>query len=363
MGHLVSAVGPGLGIATNESGKRRIDSADHTSDVASLLPDRQAGSGPAPRPAPKPAPKPGPRPGSKPNPSPGPGPGPGPVFEVGYGPDEQEEEGDVIMELDDMEDEDQQQQEEVKVKEKDAEDKLGVQVKGLTNQQLLTLQALSLLATTHAKTNQLRIPADLCVIVVDTETTGLFAKNKEVWMTELAAVSLVDPSSFISSLVRLPDDAKIEQKASELSGITEEMCRQGKSEIEALLDLVVFVQKQKEAQQKTDPRVKVLLVAHNAPFDAKVIRGVFKRTAFQPSLDLSQVFWVDTLQIVRNSGAREKKNSLGALVDREFPAIDTGSMHRALADCFALSALIHHKRDTFSALFQEKNWKPFYSDE
>lgn len=289
-----------------------------------------------------------------------------PVFEV-EGPEEEERNidrsNDVIMDLDDLgkeEEEDEEEEEEDDETEEEEEKKPKLDsIRGMTAHQTASVQNLLDLAEQQIKTgSNTRIPNDTCVIAVDLETTGLIIHGKEPpRIIELAAVSLSNPSEFVSCMVKLPEGVTIHPKAKQVNKIDEKMCAEfGKSEIEALLDLVVFIQDQIKKHRAT----KVYLVAHNAfEFDAVLLAQAFYRQRFQTTLDLAQVFWVDSLVVARESG-HHKANSLSALMKTSFPGFDSASMHRALADCLALCALVHSNRaNMFGSLFFEKNTKKF----
>lgn len=225
-------------------------------------------------------------------------------------------------------------------------------VKGMEPRQIAGLDCLHRLALDEVrKGSTLQLPDNACVIVVDLETTGLIRQGKKMpRMTELSAVSLSDPSDFISTLVKVDSETPIEIGALRVSGITAIMCNNhGKSETEALLGLTGFIESQLK-KQKAD---KAYLVAHNAlRFDAKIIADAFERLKFQSNLDTDKVFWVDSLIAARQSG-RQAQNSLDALMGSTFPAMfDEKSMHRALADCFALCSLVQrNSANVFGSLF------------
>ncbi len=288
-----------------------------------------------------------------------------PVFEV-EGPEEEEERNidrtnDVIMDLGDLDEEEGEEEEEEEEETEEEEEKKPRldSIRGMTAHQTASVQNLLDLAEQQIKTgSNAHVPNDACVIAVDLETTGLLLPGKEPpRIIELAAVSLSNPSEFISCLVKLPEDVTIHPKAKQVNKIDEKMCAEfGKSEIEALLDFVVFIQDQIKKHGAT----KVYLVAHNAfEFDAVLLTQAFYRQRFQTTPELAQVFWVDSLVVARESG-HHKMNSLGALMKTSFPGFDSASMHRALADCLALCALVHSNRaNMFGSLFFEKNTKKF----
>jgi DNA polymerase III epsilon subunit-like protein len=311
---------------------------------------------------------------------------PRPKFTLDEPGDREEEKGaadgtDVVMMLDELEEpdefedvdeaerqaaekreEEERQDAANRQEEEEEEQKMGigdlVGLKGMSPQQIASVEYLLHLAQTNRTDSKIHIPKDVCVIAVDLETTGLLIRGKAPpRITELAAVSLSNPSDFISCLVKLPGDVTIHPAAREVSGINEKMCAEfGKSEIEALLDLVVFIQTQIDKHKAT----KVYLVAHNAfGFDARLIAQAFDRQKFQTNVDVSKVFWVDSLATARASG-HDKQNSLGALMKTSFPNFDAKAMHRALADCLALCALIHsNQANMFGSLFFGEAGKKF----
>lgn len=228
-------------------------------------------------------------------------------------------------------------------------------IKGMSPQQIEAVDGLLRLAQTSIAGSRIHIPDGIRMIAVDLETTGLFIKGKDPpRITELAAVSLSNPSEFISCLVKLPPSVTIHPMAKKVSGIDEKMCADfGVHEDEALLALVVFIQAQIDKYKAK----KVYLVAHNAfGFDAKLITQMFHRQNFHTTLDLSKVFWVDSLMAARASTAETRghdaQNALGSLMKTDFPNLDAKALHRALADCLALCALIHSNRaNMFDSLF------------
>src|SRR5947209_16999726 len=149
------------------------------------------------------------------------------------------------------------------------------------------------------------------MLVVDTETNGLGGERCE--MIEVGSVlvgggelhdrweSLVRPSAPLRRVIR------------GLTGITDEMVRDAPSLEQALPPLAA----QMEGR---------ILVAHNAPFDRRVLRQAFERVGLEwPSPPI-----LCTAALARSLLPLQRERRLGALADAL--GIEVSVAHRALAD-------------------------------
>jgi len=109
------------------------------------------------------------------------------------------------------------------------------------------------------------------VLVFDTETTGLIkgprprSLEQYPYITQITAIlySIHENKivKILNEYVALPDDVQIEQEASQITGITKELCRERGRPIEEILQVfceMVFTCN--------------ILVAHNYDFDSDVIK-------------------------------------------------------------------------------------------
>jgi DNA polymerase-3 subunit epsilon len=148
-------------------------------------------------------------------------------------------------------------------------------------------------------------------LVVDTETNGLAGEDCE--LTEVGAV-LVGGGELHdrwSSLVRT--NAPLRRGIQRFTGITQAMV----DEAPALEEVIPAV------EQRLRGRV---LVAHNAPFDRRVLRQAFERCG----LDWPKPPVLCTAALARTLMPLQRERRLGALADAL--GIEVALAHRALAD-------------------------------
>ena len=150
---------------------------------------------------------------------------------------------------------------------------------------------------------------ELPLLVLDTETTGL----GEAHLVELAAIRL-DPGTAeqtFCSLVRPP--FSIPPMAIAVHGITDEMVRYAPAAREPLLQFLRFSS-------------GALMVAHNAPFDLKVLAAEL----FRNRLPLPRTYFLDSLRLSRLAFPELTCHTLEHLA--HVHGLSGGGEHRALAD-------------------------------
>jgi len=175
--------------------------------------------------------------------------------------------------------------------------------------------------------NDIRQLMDRHYIIIDIETTGLNPNWHKI--TEIAAIkvsngevvdtfqSLIKPYS--RSQKNLGTNRKgvyIDQKITDLTGITEDMLMNAPSIKRVLSEFQSFIQ--------DDP-----LVGHNINFDLSFLNKDFKRFLKTPITN----DFVDTLELSRNLIKGVRNHKLDTLV--HYFKIKVVGSHRALADCEA----------------------------
>ncbi len=156
------------------------------------------------------------------------------------------------------------------------------------------------------------------VVVMDTETTGLFIKDDE--LIEIAAVRLKGPTVIDSFQTYVDPGRRIPAEITRLTGISDADVKGAPDPTEATARLASFV-------RGAD------LVAHNAPFDrAFVMRHA---TASQRAGDL-RGDWLDSLELARIVLPRLRGHALDALASAFGTASPT---HDAIDDTAALAGV------------------------
>lgn len=150
-------------------------------------------------------------------------------------------------------------------------------------------------------------------VALDLETTGLSPDN--CYILEIGALKVVDGmvTDTYETLVQCP--VSIGERVVELTGITDEMVRDGKPEAVAIRELLDFCG-------------EFPLLGHNIPFDY----GFVKATAMRNGLKY-QACAIDTLKIARKVLPGIEKRNLEFLC-RHY-GIETTTSHRALEDARA----------------------------
>lgn len=151
--------------------------------------------------------------------------------------------------------------------------------------------------------------SELPLVVLDTETTGL----GEAYMVEVAAVR-VEPCTgerTFSSLVNPP--SHIPSMATAVHGITDAMVHDAPPARQVLPRFLRFC-------------AGGLVVAHNAPFDLKILAAEL----FRAGLPLPRTYFLDTLRLSRRVYPGISCHTLEHLA--RVHGLDGGGAHRALAD-------------------------------
>jgi len=156
-------------------------------------------------------------------------------------------------------------------------------------------------------------------IILDTETTGLFADKDRI--VEIACVELNNyiPTKNIFHTFINPE-IKVSTDAFRVHGYSDEFLSTKPKFKDIVQDFINFIKDKK-------------LIIHNADFDLGFLNNEFKRLNLKPILK-SEV--IDTLQIAR-SKFPGTGNSLDALCKRFKINIESREKHSALLDCQLLS--------------------------
>ena len=150
----------------------------------------------------------------------------------------------------------------------------------------------------------------LSYTVIDLEMTGLSAKVDKI--IEIGAVKVAEGKIIGTYSTLVNPKRPIPQQVRELTGITDDMVRQAKSEDEAVRELLTFWGED-------------ILVGHNVGFDYSFL----KQWAINHKEPL-EVMACDTLKIARGVLPAEQKKTLEALCD--YFSIERKQAHRALDD-------------------------------
>ena len=161
------------------------------------------------------------------------------------------------------------------------------------------------------------------VVFFDTETTGLEAESCQI--IELAAIRVektergtLRMADSADVFVKLPEGERIPQKIVELTGITDEQLEnEGITEAEAAARFAELIS-----------GGRVLLVAHNAQFDACFLRGLLR------GQKVGRIDWLDSLTVYKDRRAYPHKLA-NAIIAYDLTGKVQNS-HRAIDDVLAL---------------------------
>lgn len=146
--------------------------------------------------------------------------------------------------------------------------------------------------------------------VIDLEMTGLAAKNNKI--IEIGAVQIRDGKKTATYGMLVNPHCNIEPIVSELTGITDEMLKDGMDEDKAVEGLLEFIGSD-------------IIVGHNVSFDYSFI----KQWAVNKKIPLD-LYALDTLKMSRGLLPEEQRKKLEALC--EYFDIERIHAHRALDD-------------------------------
>lgn len=187
------------------------------------------------------------------------------------------------------------------------------------------------------------------VVFFDTETTGLDADSNQI--IELAALrveadadGIPSPVAQMDTFIRLPDGKKLPEKIVELTGITDEMLQeQGVTPEAAACQMAGLMSG------------SVLMVAHNAQFDAGFLRNLLRGLKFE------RVDWLDSLTVFKDRRCYPHKlsNAISAygLSDK------VQNSHRAIDDVLALFEVLKamdEERDDLTEYINVFGFNPKY---
>jgi DNA polymerase-3 subunit alpha (Gram-positive type) len=158
---------------------------------------------------------------------------------------------------------------------------------------------------------------DASYVVFDLETTGLSSRYDRI--IEFGAArfkngSIVDETDFF-----INPDLPLRAVTTNLTGITDEMVRGGKSIKQALRDIIAFIGDS-------------VLVAHNATFDYGFLNEALKNNSMPPLTNPV----IDTLPLSRYLYPDMKSHSLGAVCRKVGAEYDEDEAHRAIYDAKVL---------------------------
>jgi len=150
-------------------------------------------------------------------------------------------------------------------------------------------------------------------VAFDLETTGL--SPTDCYILEIGAIKINNGqvADTYETFVQCP--VAIDARVTELTGITDDMVRDGKTERQAITELLEFLGDS-------------IILGHNIPFDF----GFVKATAMRNGLNY-EAKAIDTLKIARKALPVIEKRSLEYLCD--YYRIQTTTSHRALEDARA----------------------------
>lgn len=161
-------------------------------------------------------------------------------------------------------------------------------------------------------------------IVIDTETTGVNAVYDR--MVSVAALEVKNGIPVRNFYTLVKPDRSITKAATEVNGITNKMVSTAPSEHDACIKLLEFLGDAVFG--------KTLLVAYNAPFDAKIIKNAMERYQLH-----GNVRFFDALTFSRQT-IKGLPNYKQVTVAEHF-GIDTSNAHNSLRDCEICAEIIN----------------------
>lgn len=156
-------------------------------------------------------------------------------------------------------------------------------------------------------------------VVVDTETTGLSAEQNEI--IEIAAIKVKDCIIVDQFSTLVKPHGTISSRITKITGITNEMVSDAPSFDEITADFLSFIE-------------DMPIVGHNVSFDLKFINCSLQRIGF----DFLSNETFDTLSLARKAFPEMENHKLQTLAEEL--SIDSGTAHRALADCHTTQQLL-----------------------
>lgn len=187
------------------------------------------------------------------------------------------------------------------------------------------------------------------VVFFDTETTGLDADSNQI--IELAAIrveadagGIPSPVAQMDTFIRLPDGKKLPDKIVELTGITDELLQEQGVTPEAAA-----------CQMASLMSGSVLMVAHNAQFDAGFLRNLLRGLKFE------RVDWLDSLTVYKDRRAYPHK--LCYAISAYHLEDKVQNSHRAIDDVLALYEVVlamDEERDDLTEYINVFGFHPKY---
>ena len=163
----------------------------------------------------------------------------------------------------------------------------------------------------------------LSLVAFDLETTGFDAESDRI--TEIGAVKFSLDGLVIDSYQALVNPGKkIPKEVQEKTGITNDIVKSAPTAWESIQRFAAWVGEHP------------ILIAHNAPFEAKFIQALYSRQKREPPNWLM----LDTLEWARRKRFPVENNRLETLL--EHIGSDTEGLHRALPDARGVMSLALH---------------------
>lgn len=168
-------------------------------------------------------------------------------------------------------------------------------------------------------------PSDIPIVILDTETTGLFPEMGHR-VVEIGAIRLENWQEVGQINTLLQPKRKMEAKASQVNGITDDDLVGQPTFADVAVELLALLD-------------GALLVAHNARFDADFlgmelfIQGMQTR---KPVVQLANP-WLCTLELARGY-FHFGRNNLGHIA--QLLGVRSGNAHRALSDVYTTAEIL-----------------------
>ncbi len=168
-------------------------------------------------------------------------------------------------------------------------------------------------------------PSDVPIVILDTETTGLFPEMGHR-VVEIGAIRLENWQEVGQISTLLYPNRKMEARASQVNGITDADLVGQPTFADVAVELLALLD-------------GALLVAHNARFDAGFLSMEFFIQGMQTGKPVVQLAnpWLCTLELARGYFHFER-NNLGAIAHRL--GVRSGNAHRALSDVYTTTEIL-----------------------
>lgn len=184
------------------------------------------------------------------------------------------------------------------------------------------------------------------VIYFDTETSGLDCHSCQI--IELAMITVIDGEIVDEYDEFIQIDGRLPPNITRITGITEKMLKDGKTESEVAVDL----------KDRLTPGT--LMIAHNAQFDLSFVYNLLKRHYPYDADDIVEnLDWLDTLTVFKDR-AKYPHKLCDAVEHYNIPEVN---FHRAIDDTKALLAVtraMNAERDDLEEYVNVFGYNPKY---